>query len=71
MQKYTDKQRLDFLENRAYREYRDGGWSASFHIGSVPAMAMGPWQATNGGEFDYDSFREAIDAMMRKLENND
>lgn len=65
MSSYTDKQRMDFLEKIAYKENRDGGWNGFYQI-FLDAYSFGAWQKAHGGEYDYKTVREAVDAEMNK-----
>ena len=70
MTKYTDKQRIDFLEKNAYRVDRDGGYSGSFEI-YIPCLSPGLHVDNYAGRFDYKTIREAIDAEMNKEKRNE
>lgn len=61
----TDAEILDWLQQRAYIETRDGGWSSFYYI-AIPKMAIGPWQRRHGGgEFDHKTLREAVAALLK------
>lgn len=54
-----DKQRMDYMESRKYKDDRDGGYSGCY-VHHVPAYSASTW----GGaiQFSHATLRDAIDA---------
>lgn len=54
-----DRERVDWLEQRAKRDGRDGGWNGYYNVGLIPAWDDSPVRA--GGTFNCETLRAAID----------